>query len=43
VSDPEIVVLDDDAAAAALDDLAWILEDCVAGGDSVNFMLPFPR
>ncbi len=43
MSDPEIVVLDGAAAQAALDELAAVLEDCVAGGASVNFMPPFPR
>jgi GNAT superfamily N-acetyltransferase len=43
VSDPDIVVLDGGAAEAALDELAAVLEDCVAGGASVNFMPPFPR
>ncbi|HEX3710400.1 MAG TPA: GNAT family N-acetyltransferase [Pseudolabrys sp.] len=43
MSDPEIVALDGDAAAAALDELAAVLEDCVAGGASVNFMPPFSR
>ena len=36
----DIVVLDPSAAMAAIDELAGVLEDCVAGGASVNFMLP---
>ncbi|MGA7987175.1 MAG: GNAT family N-acetyltransferase [Candidatus Dormiibacterota bacterium] len=30
-------------ARALLDELAAVLEDCVAGGASVNYMLPFSR
>ena len=40
---PEIVVLDAVAARAAIDELADVLVDCVAGGASVSFMLPFGR
>jgi GNAT superfamily N-acetyltransferase len=36
-----IEVLDATAAAAAVDDLAAVLADCVAGGASVSFMAPF--
>ena len=37
----EIAVLDAESASAAIDELADILTDCVEGGASVNFMLPF--
>jgi GNAT superfamily N-acetyltransferase len=40
---PEIVVLDAAAAKAAIAELADVLVDCVAGGASVSFMLPFSR
>ncbi len=42
---PAIVVeeLDGRAAHAAIDGLADVLVDCVHGGASVSFMLPFPR
>jgi len=40
---PEIVVLDAAAATAALPELAEVLADCVEGGASVSFMLPFTR
>lgn len=44
MSDPaQILVLDPGAAMAALDDLAEVLADCVAGGASVSFMAPFTR
>jgi GNAT superfamily N-acetyltransferase len=43
VNNPEILVLDGAAANAAVDDLADVLADCVAGGASVSFMLPFSR
>jgi GNAT superfamily N-acetyltransferase len=43
MSNPEILVLDAAAAKAALDELAEVLVDCVAGGASVSFMLPFGR
>lgn len=37
----EVLVLDAPAAAAAVDELAEVLADCVAGGASVSFMSPF--
>ena len=37
----DIVVLDAAAANAAIGELAEVLVDCVAGGASVSFMLPF--
>lgn len=40
---PEILVLDAAAAQAATAELAEVLADCVAGGASVSFMLPFSR
>jgi GNAT superfamily N-acetyltransferase len=40
---PDIIVLDADAAEAAIDELADVLVDCVAGGASVSFMLPYGR
>ena len=40
---PDILVLDAPAAKSALDELAEVLADCVAGGASVSFMLPFSR
>jgi GNAT superfamily N-acetyltransferase len=43
MSHPEIFVLDDAAAKAAISELADVLADCVAGGASVSFMLPFSR
>ena len=39
----EILVLDAAAAKAALGELADVLADCVEGGASVSFMLPFGR
>lgn len=39
----DIVVLDADSAASAIDELAKVLVDCVAGGASVSFMAPFGR
>ena len=39
----EILVLDAAAAKAALGDLADVLADCVEGGASVSFMLPYSR
>ena len=39
----EILVLNAEAATAALGQLADVLADCVAGGASVSFMLPFGR
>ncbi len=38
---PDIIVLDGSAAKAAIDELAEVLADCVEGGASVSFMLPF--
>lgn len=38
---PDIAVLDPAAANAAIDQLADVLADCVEGGASVSFMLPF--
>src|SRR5262245_57671129 len=43
MSQPDIIVLDDAAAQAAIDELAEVLADCVEGGASVNFMLPYSR
>jgi len=37
----DVTVLDAGAAAAAIDELAEVLVDCVAGGASVSFMAPF--
>jgi GNAT superfamily N-acetyltransferase len=37
----DIVVLDAAAAHSVIDELADVLADCVEGGASVNFMLPF--
>jgi ribosomal protein S18 acetylase RimI-like enzyme len=39
----EILVLDAAAAKAAIDELADVLADCVEGGASVSFMLPYSR
>ncbi len=39
----DIVVLDAAQALAAVDELADVLADCVQGGASVSFMLPFTR
>lgn len=39
----DIAVLDPATAMAAIGELASVLEDCVAGGASVNFMLPYSR
>ena len=39
----EVLLLEGADAAAAIDDLAEILADCVAGGASVSFMAPFSR
>ena len=41
MSKAEIIVLDAAAAKAAIADLADVLADCVEGGASVSFMLPF--
>jgi len=44
VSQPaDIIVLDAAAARAAIGELADVLADCVEGGASVSFMLPFSR
>jgi GNAT superfamily N-acetyltransferase len=43
VSQADIIVLDAAAANAAIEELADVLIDCVAGGASVSFMLPFGR
>ena len=43
MSRPDIIVLDSHAAQAAIGELADVLVDCVAGGASVSFMLPFGR
>ena len=43
MSDAEILVLDAAAAKAAIGELADVLADCVAGGASVSFMLPYSR
>lgn len=39
----DLIVLDGAAANAAIGELADVLADCVAGGASVSFMLPFGR
>ena len=39
----DIVVLDAAAAKAAIGELADVLVDCVEGGASVSFMLPYSR
>jgi GNAT superfamily N-acetyltransferase len=39
----EIIALDAPAVVAAADQLGEVLADCVAGGASVNFMLPYNR
>jgi GNAT superfamily N-acetyltransferase len=39
----EIVSLDAPVGDRALNELAEVLADCVAGGASVNFMSPFPH
>jgi GNAT superfamily N-acetyltransferase len=41
VSVVEVVELDETTAPAAVDGLAAVLADCVNGGASVNFMLPY--
>ena len=40
---PDILVLDAAAATAAIGELAEVLADCVEGGASVSFMLPYSR
>ena len=39
----DVVLLEGTEAAAAIDDLAEVLVDCVAGGASVSFMSPFTK
>ena len=43
MSKTEILVLDAAAAKAAIGELADVLADCVEGGASVSFMLPYNR
>ena len=43
MDNPDIIVLDAAAATAAIDELSDVLVDCVEGGASVSFMLPFGR
>ena len=43
MSKADIVVLDAAAARAAIGELADVLADCVEGGASVSFMLPYSR
>jgi len=43
MDNPEILVLDAAAATTAIDELSDVLVDCIAGGASVSFMLPFTR
>ena len=43
MSDADIIVLDAAAAKAAITELADVLVDCVEGGASVSFMLPYSR
>ena len=43
MSEADIIVLDAAAAKAAIDELADVLADCVEGGASVSFMLPYSR
>jgi len=38
---PDILILDAAAARAAIGELAEVLADCVEGGASVSFMLPY--
>ena len=38
---PDILILDAAAATAAIGELAEVLVDCVEGGASVSFMLPY--
>src|SRR5689334_12531043 len=40
---PGILVLDTAAARAVIDELCDVLVDCVEGGASVSFMMPFTR
>jgi GNAT superfamily N-acetyltransferase len=39
----DLLLLEGAEAAAAIDDLAEVLADCVAGGASVSFMSPFTQ
>ena len=41
MNEADIIVLDAAAAQAAIGELSDVLVDCVAGGASVSFMLPF--
>ncbi len=41
IGQADIVLLDAEAAKAAVGELAEVLSDCVNGGASVNFMLPY--
>jgi GNAT superfamily N-acetyltransferase len=41
VSGPDLVILDAAATTAAARELGEVLADCVNGGASVNFMLPY--
>jgi GNAT superfamily N-acetyltransferase len=43
MANPEILVLNAGAAKAAIGELADVLVDCVEGGASVSFMLPYSR
>ncbi len=43
MSQADITVLDAAAVTAAIDELSDVLVDCVEGGASVSFMLPFGR
>ncbi len=43
MAETEIIVLDVAATGAAISELADVLVDCVEGGASVSFMLPFGR
>ena len=43
MSNPDITILDPVAATAAIGELSDVLVDCVEGGASVSFMLPFGR
>lgn len=43
MSGPDVVLLDAAGVRAGLEDLAEILEDCVAGGASVNFLAPYSK
>ena len=43
MSKTEIITLDAVAATAAIGELADVLTDCVEGGASVSFMLPYSR